>query len=114
MNIFVTMSLHDVIQANRKDLQRFLGLNDDNEMVSKAGEKIQSDQIHISAQVYIRNVRKPQQQDSHNRGRGTQSGTVLSGQVLGTSGVRTHTQCLQFCILYLYAIRFSVRICIQF
>ena len=29
------MTLYDVIQANRKDLQRFLGLNDDNEMVSK-------------------------------------------------------------------------------
>ena len=28
------MTLYDVIQANRKDLQRFLGLNDDNEMVS--------------------------------------------------------------------------------
>ena len=33
------MLLHDVIQANRKDLQRFLGLNDDNEMVSEAQNK---------------------------------------------------------------------------
>merc|ERR1719479_352525 len=48
-------------QANRKDLQRFLGLNDDNEM------------------VYIRNVRKPQKQDSHNRGRATQSGLQPGG-----------------------------------
>ena len=33
------MPLHDVIQANRKDLQRFLGLNDDNEMVKSKDDK---------------------------------------------------------------------------
>ena len=50
------MPLHDVIQANRKDLQRFLGLNDDNEMVSDAqkepGEKVKSDQIFLPRSTF--------------------------------------------------------------
>ena len=45
----ISFSQLSILQANRKDLQRFLGLNDSEEM------------------VYIRNVRKPLNHNTHSQ-----------------------------------------------
>ena len=59
---------HFTFQANRKDLQRFLGLNDCEEM------------------VYIRNVRKPQRNESHQTRNGSHHGGNGPPQRLHHSG----------------------------